>query len=240
VLKVMAVNPSKEQAQKVSLKVPLPKEIQPGDVIDKEDMEIVYDTQEGAYCAIGDYELEPGESIERAVEIRNIWLIPDKELETMRLDLDKLSGLLKNTEFFEKFNFLKSSIEMKLNQITETQKDQPANPEQLISVYRENLKILEFARADLTFARSLLAQVRPFPTAVVWRIIIAVIIFLGLLGGTFYFVWQKQVKPVTQDTFYTPKQDEFNIKPQASRDEEEQQLKPKDVDDVLGKTDEES
>lgn len=240
VLKVMAINPSKEQTQKVSLKVPLPKEIQPDDVIDKEDMEIIYDTQAGAYCAIGDYELKPQESIERAVEIRNIWLIPDKELETMRVDLDKLSVLLRNTEYSEKFNFLKSNIEMKLNQVSETQKDSPANPEQLISIYRENLKILEFAKADLAFARSLLSQVRPFPTAAVWRIIIAIIIFLGLLGGTFYFVWQRQVKTITQeDTFYTPKKDEFNIKPKAPAADEEQELKNKDIDDILGKTDEE-
>jgi hypothetical protein len=240
VLKVMAINPSKEQTQKVSLKVPLPKEIQPDDIIDKEDMEVIYDTQAGAYCVIGDYELKPGESIERAVEIRNIWLVPDKELETMRVDLDKLSVLLKNTEYSEKFNFLKSNIEIKLNQISETQKDSPANPEQLISIYRENLKILEFAKADLAFARSLLSQVRPFPTAAVWRIIIAIIIFLGLLGGTFYFVWQRQVKTITQeDTFYTPKKDEFNIKPKAPAADEEQELKNKDIDDILGKTDEE-
>lgn len=240
VLRVMAINPSREQTQKVSLRVPLPKEIQPDDIIDKEDMEVIYDTQQGAYCAIGDYELKPGESIERAVEIRNIWLVPDKELETMRVDLDKLSVLLRNTEYSEKFNFLKSNIEMKLNQITETQKDSPANPEQLISIYRENLKILEFAKADLAFARSLLSQVRPFPTAAVWQIIIGIIIFLGLLGGTFYFIWQRQVKNITQeDTFYSPKKDEFNIKPKATQDDEEQKLKPKDIDDILGKTDEE-
>ena len=52
----------------------------------------------------------------------------------------------------------------------------------------------------MALARSLLAQVKPRSfTFVVWRLIIAMVIFLGFLGGGFYIIWQKQLKTMGQD-----------------------------------------
>ncbi len=53
ILKVVAVNPSKEQNQKADVKAYLPKEIQPEHILDKEDLEISYDTQQGSYYVLG-------------------------------------------------------------------------------------------------------------------------------------------------------------------------------------------
>jgi len=238
VLKVFAVNPSKEQTQKVSIQASLPKEVKPEDIIDKEDLDIAYDTQEGCYVAYGEFELKPGETLERDIEIRDIWLISNSEIENLRKDLAKLTDLLKNTEFSDRLVFLKNSIESKLNQVTESQKDAPSNPQQLISNYRENLKILESAKADLALMRSFLSQLRPFPAATVWRIILLIIIFLGLLGGSFYLLWQKQLKNIIQhDTFFaTEKKEDFvtELKPERHEAKEEKVFRTKDVDKILG------
>lgn len=238
VLKVFAINPSKEQTQKVPVKTLLPKEVKPEDVIDRGDLDIAYDTQEGCYVAYGEFELKPGETLERDIEIRDIWIIPNSEIENIRKDLVKLSDLLKNTEFSDRLAFLKNNIESKVNQIIESQKDSPSNPELSISNYRENLKVLESTKADLALIRSFLAQLRPFPAATIWRVILLIIVFLGILGGSFYIIWQKQVKNITQhDTFFaSDKKDEFvtELKPERHEAKEEKGFQTKDIDKILG------
>ena len=228
VLKVIAVNPSKEQAQGVTVKTVLPKEVKPEDVVDKGDLEIVYDAQESCYVAYGRFKLNPEETLERGIEIRNIWIIPDSEIEDVKKDLTKLSDLLANTRFSDRLAFLKNSIESKLNQIIESQKDSPSNPEQLISSYRENLNTLESAKADLVLMRSFLTQLRVFPATTIWSIIIFIIIFLALLGTGFCLIWQKKIKNAEQrDTLSVfEKEGNFIVKPNSdSREEKEEKGK---------------
>lgn len=198
VLKIITVNPSKEQTQGVTVKTALPREVRPEDVVDKGDLEVFYDAQESCYVAYGRFELKPGETLERGIEIRNIWIILDSEIEDVKKDLDKLSDLLASTRFSDRLVFLKNSIESKLNQIIESQKDSPSNPEQLISNYRENLNTLESAKADLVLIRSFLTQLRVFPAITIWGIIIFIIIFLFLLGTGFCLSWQKKIKNTEQ------------------------------------------
>ncbi len=198
VLKIITVNPSKEQTQGVTVKTALPREVRPEDVVDKGDLEVFYDAQESCYVAYGRFELKPGETLERGIEIRNIWIILDSEIEDVKKDLDKLSDLLASTRFSDRLVFLKNSIESKLNQIIASQKDSPSNPEQLISNYRENLNTLESAKADLVLIRSFLTQLRVFPAITIWGIIIFIIIFLFLLGTGFCLSWQKKIKNTEQ------------------------------------------
>jgi len=239
ILKLLSANPSKEQTQKVQIKAYLPKEVKPEHVIDKAELEMAYDTQAGSYYVYGEYELKPGETLEKDVELRDIWVISSSDIEALRADSDKLTGLLKNSEFADRAVFLKNSIDSKLNQIIENQKAPPANPERHISDYRDNLKVLESAKADVALMRSLLSQAKPFPAVMVWRVIIAIILFLGVLGGVFYIVWQKQVKAITHDTFYVPKEE--IVAPEVNtgrKDEEEKGPKPEDIEKIIAKEDE--
>jgi len=210
VLKVVAVNPSKGQVQKVPVKTYLPKEVKPEDIVDKGDLEIAYDTQQGSYYVYNEYEVRPGEFLEKDIEIKNIWIIPSAEIESLYAEGKKIGDLLKNTEYADRSLFLKNSIESKLKQITDNQNNSPPNPERLISDYRDNLKALDSVRADIVLARGFLAQAKPggISGKMILRIIIIIVIFLGLLGGSFYFIWQKQLKAITGDgAFYIPKED---------------------------------
>lgn len=247
ILKVIAANPSKENVQKVNVKAYLPKEVKPEDIVDKGDLEIAFDNQQGSYYVYGEYELKPGEQIERDIELRDIWIIPPAEIETLRAETAKLSDMLKNTEFSDRVTFLKNSIDSKFNQIIENQKNVPPNPERHISDYRDNLKVLESAKADLALARNLLSQVKPLPGAMVWRLIVAIIIFLGVLAASFYFIWQKQVKAITHDTFYTPPKKDDKA-PDEEGSEEYKAFGDKtpdsssgssDIDDIIKKKDDE-
>ena len=60
--------------------------------------------------------------------------------------------------------------------------------------YRQNGEFLQEAKANLALARTLLSQTRPLPIKNMWKLIIAIMLFLGLLSLGFYVIWQKQVK----------------------------------------------
>ena len=238
VLKILAANPSKEQSQKVPVKVYLPKETKPEDVIDRADLDIAYDTQQGSYFAFGDYELKPGETLERSIEIRDIWTIPDAEIETLRNEVKKIALMLKNTEFAERISFLSNSIDSKLNQISENQRNTPPNPERHISDYRDNLRVLESVKTDMALARSLMSQAKPTMSAkVIWRLIMGIMIFLGLLGGGFYLIWQKQLKVITQEgTFFNPGGSEgpaAATRPKRHEAKMEENVEAKDIENIL-------
>ncbi|MDD5431542.1 MAG: hypothetical protein PHO70_00925 [Candidatus Omnitrophica bacterium] len=236
VLKVIAVNPSKEQVQRVPVKAYLPKEAKPENVVDKGDLEIAYDTQQGSYYIYGEYELKPGEIVERDIEIRDIWTIPETEITPLKTEINKLYDLLKNTEFSDRISFLKNNIESKLNQVQENQLSSPANPERHISDFRENLKILDSVKSDLVLARSFMNQVKLFPSSTVWKIIIIIVLFLGILGGSFYMIWQKQIKTIKEeDTFFKPAKEgeETPGEPLEKEEEGEKEFEAKDIDKIL-------
>ncbi|MFA6350227.1 MAG: hypothetical protein WCY12_04805 [Candidatus Omnitrophota bacterium] len=237
VLRLIAANPSKGQSQVVPIKAYLPKEVKPDDIMNKADLQVAYDTQQGSYYVYGDFELKPGETVEKEIQLRDIWVIPDKDILNLRNESAKLVDLLKNTDFADRVAFLKESIDAKLSQIEEGQKNAPPNPERHISEYRDNLKTFESVKADLASARSFLSQVKAMPTAVAWKLIIGIIIFLGLLGISFYFVWQKQLKTIiSEDTFSVPK-DEVQAQgaPQQHKAEEVAGSgAPEDIDKILG------
>lgn len=238
VLKAVAVNPSTEESQKTTLKVPLPKEVKPGDVIYKDDLQIKYDTEQGSYFAYGEYELSPSEMIEKEIEIRDIWVITDQEIGSLRSEASQLWGLLKDTTFAERIAFLKESVESKLDQIIANQRNSPANPELHISTYRENAKILETVKNDLAVARSLLSQARPLARmTVVWRLMIGIILFLGVFGASFYFIWQKQVKVIgamTDQTVATEQKDATApIQPTSHSVGTEKKIGPVDIEKIM-------
>ena len=235
VLRLVAVNPSKTQVQRVPIKAYLPKEVKPEDILDKADLDAIYDTQQGSYFVYGEYDLKPEEVVEKEIEIRDIWVIPSSEIESLRSEMIKISEVMKNTEFAERVSFLKYSIESKLNQVVESQRNSPPNPARHISDYRENIKTIESVKTDLTLARSLLSQVKPVPAMVIWRLIIAIVIFLGLLGISFYFIWQKQVKTITRDdTFFVPKEDKDNFgSSQTRKDEGKRGDSETNIEDIL-------
>ncbi|MFH1441631.1 MAG: hypothetical protein ABIH18_06305 [Candidatus Omnitrophota bacterium] len=224
VLKVMIINPSQDQAQSVPVKVYLPKETKPEDVADKSDLEIGYDTQQGSYFVYGEYLLKPGEAIDKDIELKDIWMISNTELESLRIEALKLFGLLKATEFAERVEYLNQNIENKLNQIDENQKNAPANPERHISDYRDNLKILESVKTDIVLARSLLSQSKPFSVNLVWRLIIIIIIFLAVLGLSFYIIWQKQIRAINKDSLPSSKDEgPVSINPEEFKVKEKEQ-----------------
>lgn len=194
VLKVVAINPSKTQVQKVPFKAYLPKEVSPENIIEKGDLEVAYDTQQGCYYVYKDFELEPGGSVTREIEIKDIWVISLGEINSLRDEVVKIAEVMKGTDFQERTEVLKSSIERKLNEITGRQSSFNPMPEGHISDYRQNLALLDEVKQDLMAAKTLLGQAKSISPMTTWRLIVAIVVFLGILGLTLFIIWQHQVK----------------------------------------------
>lgn len=194
-LRVVAVNPSEEISQTVPIKVYLPVEIKPEDIIYKEDLEVAYDTQQGSYYVFGEYELKPQEVLEKEIELKDIWVIAETQILVLRKEAKDVFSAFEKTEFAPKVDSLHQGIEKKLKEIEELQRVPANSPVQHISDYRYCLSLLNTARADLVAAKTLLAEVAPKGLAkITWKLIVFIIVFLGVLGLGSYLIWQRQAR----------------------------------------------
>jgi hypothetical protein len=237
-LKITVVNPS-EQKQSVPIKVYLPVEVKPQDIIYKEDLEVAYDTQLGSHYVFGEYEIEPLGVLEREIEVSDIWVIPDLEIESLRQDAKKLKASSEKTEVGQSIALIYNAIDKKLNEIAQLQKIPAVSPTQHISDYRYCLGVLGSVKNDLAQGRILLAQVpaKPGLAATVWKIIIFVIIFLGILGSVSYIIWQRQAKLIKEITPAESGEDiSLTEKPAQQsqyKPKEEKPTTPEDIEKII-------
>ncbi len=198
-LRVIAVNPSEEINQSVPIKVYLPLEVKPEDIIYKGDLEIAYDTQQGSYYMFGEYDLKPQEVLEKEVELKDVWMIEDTQIIALRKEAKETFSVFEKTIYADKAATLAKNVEKKLKEIEDMQKVSVVNPAQHISDYRYCLTLLNSAKSDIVVAKTLLAEIEPKGAAkLTWKIIIFIIVFLGILGIGFYVIWQRQAKLETE------------------------------------------
>jgi len=200
-LRVVAVNPSEDSNQTVPIKVYLPLEVKPEDVIYKGDLEIAYDTQQGSYYVFGDFEIKPLEVMEKEVEIKDIWTIEETEIVALRKEAKETFGGFAKTQYADKADALYKGVEKKIKEVEDIQKAPMLNPAQHISNYRYCTTLLSAVKTDLVTAKTLLAEVTPKGLAkLTWKIIIFIIVFLGVLGFGFFIIWQRQAKIESKDS----------------------------------------
>ena len=220
VLKMMIVNPSDQYKQIFSLKAYLPEEVVPEYIVDKGDLDLGYDAEKKAYYVMKEIEMEPGQSVVKAIQIQDVWLIPEKDMERLSGEAKDLYGKLKGTAYEEQGRLLMSNVEVLLTQIFEKQNDETATPEEHISIYRDNKRKIRDVELDLVSLRRFVSESAkgsgsglplPFkgttwnqdaakaaggdiPAWVAWRIIFGILIFLGLISFGFYWTWQRQIR----------------------------------------------
>lgn len=193
-LRLMAVNPA-ESEQTVPIKVYLPVEVKPEDVIYKDDLEVTYDTQQGSYYVYGEYLLQPKEVLEKEIEIKDVWVIDLPQIGMLRQEAKDILEAFKKTNYFQRAQLLYMGIDKKLKDVEQMQEISSVSPSYKISNYRNSLSLFNSAKADLLAAKTLLSEVTPKGLAkLTWKIILFIIIFLGILGASFFFIWQRQSK----------------------------------------------
>jgi hypothetical protein len=199
ILKSMVINPSKTKTQEAMLKAYLPKEAVPEDIVDLGDLKIDYDITKALYYVYKGFELAPGESASRSIEIKDIWVISGTELDSLTGRAKELAEALKKTAYFDTAITLQKDIEQKSSDILSKQeKAMDATPQTHIAVYRDNQKALDTIK-------NVLAELEKMKTRVVsgpppgrvsvrasWWLILGVIIALGLFSFIFFIIWQRQ------------------------------------------------
>ena len=203
VLKTMVVNPSQTKTQTAVLKAYLPKEAKPEDVAELGDLKIDYDVEKGLYYVYKEFELAPGESASRSVEIKDIWVISRAELEILTVEAKNIIEKLKKTSYFDAAIVLQKDIEEKADEVLAKQeRAMEALPQTHIAVYRDNMKTFDSIKDNLSKLDEMLIKVKVtgseheeaerISVKATWWLILAVIISLGLLSFVFYIIWQRQ------------------------------------------------
>lgn len=194
VVKIAAVNPSPDIEKEVELKAFLPKEVRPEHIFSLGDLELDFDTQQNVYYVHKNFTLAPRASVVREVEIEDIWIIDAGELELVSKETEKYCAICRGTEFASQASFLKNNIDSKLNQIIQLQQLTTVTPQEHISDYRKNLERLREIKADLASLKSLAKSIKPISSKLIWRLILLVVGFLGIVAGAFMYVWHRYLK----------------------------------------------
>lgn len=202
ILNAIVVNPSKDKQQKAMLKAYLPEEVIPEDIVDIGDLEVSYDIDKGLYYIYKEVSLEPGEVLKRQIELKDVWIVSEKELESIRERSEELSEGLEGTKYYDEGSSIQNVIEEYIKRIKTRQREEMDSlPEIHIAAYRENKKLLDKIREEMipklekiNIDNKPATQVpvdRVFVKAS-WWIILGVIAFLGLLSLILFFFWNSQ------------------------------------------------
>ena len=210
-MRVVAVNPSSEKTQTVPVRIDLPSEIGPSDILDHGELDVDYDTAHSQYFVFKDgVQLGPKQTKVFEVIVKDVWFIPAVELDGLRNHTGIVLGRLEKSEYYPAAKQLGDSILARLNAITAMQSDETLARRQRIGSYRKNRLELEAIKEDLARMEKLLsfAGGPPVPqmleesalksdapsTTTTWLVIFLIVIFMGFLAGQFFFTWQRRLK----------------------------------------------
>jgi hypothetical protein len=210
-LKVVAVNPSSEKRQAVPVKIDLPQEITPTDILDRGDLDLEFDEDRSIYYVYKDnVELAPKETRVFQVSVRDVWFVPQPELDGLKNYTAMLLGRLAKSEYAVTAKQLGDTVIERLSQIQTTQNDDTLSRKARIGAYRQHLQVIAQVKDDLARMEKLLTFVGgpPVPEMLeesplksdapsrttTWLVIVLIVTFLGLLGGQFFFTWHGRNK----------------------------------------------
>ena len=148
-LKVLAINPSKDKEQEVPIKTFLPAEVKPENVMNRQELEIVFDTSKSLYYVEKKVVLKPGETYTMEVNIDDIWLIDDAKLENTEKRAENSIKILEGTGSYDVAKLVYDNLVSTTKIIRSRQSAAGQLPQEHIAAYRLNLKLMDEALKDL-------------------------------------------------------------------------------------------
>ncbi|MBW1926568.1 MAG: hypothetical protein JRI35_05115 [Deltaproteobacteria bacterium] len=208
--RTVAANPSSLRSQRVPIKVYLPKEVKPDDIIDLGTLEVEFDPDRSLYYLYGSVLLEPSQIRVFNVEVRDIWFIPQKDLDAVEEKVGDLVKAFENSKYLDRMKAIARRVEDLIDEILKTQKDEAISSSQHIGVYRTNTKALAHLKEEINEMEKILRKEggpltpdmltktkfdteAPTKTAT-WIVIFVIIIFLAFLSLIIFFTWYRQAK----------------------------------------------
>jgi diguanylate cyclase (GGDEF)-like protein len=142
-LKALAVNPSSEKQQEVTIKFDLPKEVAPENIVDIGDFNLRYNFEKSNYYVHQIVDLGPSEKRLLEVVIKDIWIISENELMILRGHSEKLAGILSDGEYKETGKEMFSNIDKQIESIVSKQSDPTVSTKEHMDIYYENKVVLD-------------------------------------------------------------------------------------------------
>ena len=215
VLSVVAVNPSAEKTQVVPVRIDLPQEVTPKDVIDTGELELEYDDRKESYYVYKEaVALAQKETRVFEVTVRDVWYVKQQDLDSLHKYKDLLMERLKESTYAQTAQDLGDSVAARLNDIATLQNDATLSRKTRIGSYRKHLQVIAEVKEDLARMEKLLTFTGgpPVPemleesplksdapsTTTTWLVIFLVVLFIGLLGGVFFFSWNRHGQSVQE------------------------------------------
>ena len=149
ILKILVVNPSTTETQTVPVKVYLPDEVSPKDILEVGDMKVDYDPDKKMYYVHDSVELEPGQSITKRVKMEDIWLFTEEQLSSFVTQAKSIASQFENGPYAEEVHAFVHAIEFKVQEILENQEKTASNAGEHIRAYREGILIVGSIKRDL-------------------------------------------------------------------------------------------
>lgn len=151
-MKISAINKPEAGKQKTVVEALLPPQVKPGDIIDKGELELVYDVAAKAYRVRKEVELNPGESRLWEVKIKDIFVISDDDLKTLSSHAGKLADALKESDKHDTAKGLRGLVDEGVRDVVSRQTAfavGAVKPADHIRAYETNLEALNRVRKDL-------------------------------------------------------------------------------------------
>jgi hypothetical protein len=234
IFRITAINPSKTQTKTTSVKVNLPLEVRPKDIMDLGGLDLEYDPEKAIYYVYkSELELGPAEVRFFEVEVEDIWMVPEEKLSNFKKHTDSILTYLEETDYYDQGKDIADTIYARLEQIRSLQMDDTLSQQQHIGMYRQNLITIEKIKEDIAKMEKILVTAggplapemladkeitseAPSET-MTWLVIFIIIIFIALLAGILFFTWQRQ-SGLTKGEILASKRSAF--KESVSKEEE--------------------
>ena len=210
-LSVVAVNPSTEKTQVVPVRIDLPQEVTPKDILDPGEMVIEYDDEHGLYYVYKkDIALAPKETRVFQVTVKDVWFVPDDQLDSLKEYTQILLNKLKGSQYEESSSKVAETIFQRIDEIKKMQEDETISRKARIGAYRINLQTMAQIKEDLARMERLLTFTGTPPVPVMmeessvksdapsktttWLVIFLIMTFVGILAGQVFFTWHRQAQ----------------------------------------------
>ncbi len=149
IVKILVTNPSSHDKKTVPVKAYLPKRVTPKDIKTLSGLKVTHDAEKDLYFVHGDVVLGPGETVIKAVEINDIWLVPEKELAGYVTEAKARAGRLAKTPSAGRASVLASAIETQAAEIVKRQDETTALPDKHIQAYEKAQVVVGQITRDL-------------------------------------------------------------------------------------------
>ncbi len=148
-VKMVIVNSSEDEEKDVPVKYYLPPSITKDDVLNAGGLEVDFDVAKSAYYVHGDVKLSPKESRTLKVVLRDIWRVPEEEINDLIIMLDSKVGLVQDEERLETAELISNSIKERLAAILAEQEALAANVEKRMQGYVVNVEKVQAIKDEI-------------------------------------------------------------------------------------------